>query len=316
MGKSNTKKKVVVMGKVNLDRFAGSSDDDDDVEDDVESDQEEDEVMKAAAGGGGGRHDDNADVEDDESDADDSSDNDEGAQVENENDDDTDNDDIPPDEFVVDSKTKASSSKKGTTTSTPKDDEDDDSSSMEGGGTEHDPSSRMADAMGKILGTLTTTKSNKKGPSTVVLAKTVTPLQKLQQQEKEKQRQMTEKRQASRERNLSALHLPRSIATTNNVFSDGQQQLSVVKELEQERYHRRVATRGVVALFNAISQHQRTGGHTEVCRVYMCVWNCQWCMYCSYLSGDEFSAAMTIHCNEIIDGSFCTSFEMSYLFGR
>jgi hypothetical protein len=57
---------------------------------------------------------------------------------------------------------------------------------------------------------------------------------------------------------LKSLHIPLSVATTNTV-EDGR--LSVTNELEQERFHRRVATRGVVALFNAISQHQKS---TEV----------------------------------------------------
>ena len=114
----------------------------------------------------------------------------------------------------------------------------------------------MANAMSRILGTESKSKTEKSPPSSsVVLAKTVTPLQKLQQKEKEQQKAMKEKRKANRERNLTALHLPLSIATTNSIDSGGQS--SVAKELEQERFHRRVATRGVVALFNAITQHQK-----------------------------------------------------------
>jgi len=133
-------------------------------------------------------------------------------------------------------------------------DDADDLSSVEG--EEPDPASKMANAMSRILGAETNRKDEKAPPSSsVVLAKTITPLQKLQQKEKELQKAMKEKRRANRERNLTALHLPLSIATTNNIESGGQ--LSVAKELEQERFHRRVATRGVVALFNAITQHQR-----------------------------------------------------------
>ena len=140
----------------------------------------------------------------------------------------------------------------------------DDLSSVEG--EEPDPASKMANAMSTILGTENKRK-NDKAPmsSSVVLAKTVTPLQKLQQKEKEKQKVMKEKRKSNRERNLTALHLPLSIATTNNIESGGQ--LSVAKELEQERFHRRVATRGVVALFNAITQHQRNSV-TDVCNPF------------------------------------------------
>lgn len=121
---------------------------------------------------------------------------------------------------------------------------------------ELDMGTKMANAMSKILETSSKTKSKRDNVSpSVVLAKTVTPLQKLQQKEKEQRKAMKEKRQANRERNLTALHLPLSIATTNSIDSGGK--LSVAKELEQERFHRRVATRGVVALFNAITQHQR-----------------------------------------------------------
>ena len=134
------------------------------------------------------------------------------------------------------------------------DDVIDDLSSVEG--EEPDPASKMANAMSRILGTESKSKTEKSPPSSsVVLAKTVTPLQKLQQKEKEQQKAMKEKRKANRERNLTALHLPLSIATTNSIDSGGQS--SVAKELEQERFHRRVATRGVVALFNAITQHQK-----------------------------------------------------------
>ena len=63
---------------------------------------------------------------------------------------------------------------------------------------------------------------------------------------------------------------PLSVATTVNIVDsksdaikkDGNSKLSsITEELEQERLHRRVATRGVVALFNAISQHQKGGGN-------------------------------------------------------
>jgi len=134
------------------------------------------------------------------------------------------------------------------------DSNDDASCSSEG--EQSEMGTKMANAMNKILQTSSKTK-NEKGTvsSSVVLGKTVTPLQKLQQKEKEQRKALKEKRQANQERNLTALHLPLSIATTNSIDSGGK--LSVAKELEQERFHRRVATRGVVALFNAITQHQR-----------------------------------------------------------
>jgi hypothetical protein len=120
--------------------------------------------------------------------------------------------------------------------------------------TETEPGQKMAGVMAKILGTSTTVSKT----SSVVLAKTTTPLQRLQRKEKEKVKALKLKRQANRERNLTALHIPLSVATSNNI-DEGR--ISITKELEQERFHRRVATRGVVALFNAISQHQNA---TEV----------------------------------------------------
>jgi hypothetical protein len=64
-----------------------------------------------------------------------------------------------------------------------------------------------------------------------------------------------EKRRSNRERNLTALHIPLSVATSRTTTENAG--LGLVKELELERTHRRVATRGVVALFNAIAQHQQ-----------------------------------------------------------
>jgi hypothetical protein len=115
-------------------------------------------------------------------------------------------------------------------------------------------SAKMANAMARILGTTT----HKSGDSSVVLSKTTTPLQRMQLQEKEQAKDLRDKRRTNRERALTSLHIPLSVATTNTIETGGQ---SVAKELEQERVHRRVATRGVVALFNAITQHQKA---TEV----------------------------------------------------
>jgi hypothetical protein len=116
-----------------------------------------------------------------------------------------------------------------------------------------EPGEKMAGVMARILGTTAHGQTN-----SVVLAKTTTPLQRLQQKEKEKMKALKNKRKANKERNLAALHIPLSVATTNDI---GEGRLSITKELEHERFHRRVATRGVVALFNAICQHQNA---TEV----------------------------------------------------
>lgn len=111
-------------------------------------------------------------------------------------------------------------------------------------------SAKMSNAMAKILGT-----SNKdRQVASVVLSKTTTPLQRMQMKQKEEAKALREKRRDNRERSLTALHIPLSVATTNTINTG---QHSVAKELEQERLHRRVATRGVVALFNAITQHQQ-----------------------------------------------------------
>lgn len=112
----------------------------------------------------------------------------------------------------------------------------------------------MANAMARILGVPTPAA----GTQSVILSKTKTPLQRLAEKEKQEDKELKEKRRANRERNLAALYVPLSVATTGTVVaSDGVSGSLLVQELEQERIHRRVATRGVVALFNAIAQHQK-----------------------------------------------------------
>lgn len=217
--KKGKKRAAPTVEEVDLGRFAGSSDEE----------EEEEEPMAPPAT--------ETVVVDSHLDADEENSTDEG-----EEDDDGDGDAFPPDEYGGNDKAANA-------------DDDDDSSSVEG--EEIDPATKMANVMSRILGS-TAIDTNKKTTqvSSVVLGKTVTPLQKLQQKEKEQRKAMKEKRKANRERNLAALHMPLSIATTNTIQPGGK--LSVAKELEQERFHRRVATRGVVALFNAITQHQRT----------------------------------------------------------
>jgi len=107
----------------------------------------------------------------------------------------------------------------------------------------------MAGAMSRILGSTAQQRTQ-----SVILSKTKTPLQRQAEKEKHQEKQLKEKRKANREIKLAALHIPLSVATAAKVQSNS---TSVAKELEQERVHRRVATRGVVALFNAIAQHQK-----------------------------------------------------------
>jgi hypothetical protein len=108
----------------------------------------------------------------------------------------------------------------------------------------------MADAMSRILGVGASThrlpKAGKSTVNNIVLSKTITPLQKRRRQEKEEEEELRKKQKQRRVRNLTAMHTPISCLTMG---SNG-------NELELERGYKRVATRGVVALFNAITQHQ------------------------------------------------------------
>jgi hypothetical protein len=129
----------------------------------------------------------------------------------------------------------------------------------------------MADAMSRILGIAgdndeggKRTRANKSKPKTtannIVLSKTITPLQKRQQQEKQEEEALKNKQKQRRDRNLTAMHTPVStlaLAMNTSKQDTTHQSYNIVHhELELERVHRRVATRGVVALFNAITQHQ------------------------------------------------------------
>ncbi|KAL9178675.1 hypothetical protein ACHAXT_003806 [Thalassiosira profunda] len=147
----------------------------------------------------------------------------------------------------------------------------------------------MANAMSRILGgqSMFQPPSDAKPASQakpVVLSKTTTPLQRLQQKLKTEEQALRKKRQSRRAENLSAMRLP--LAPTAGMSAkklregkrkkkrkrdDGteeeqkgeeaspeasQEAVAVAKEIEAERTHRRIATRGVVALFNAISKHR------------------------------------------------------------
>jgi len=220
--KKGKKRNTPLLEEENLDRFAGSSDEDD-----------EDECIEPLIS------------KDQHHDAD--------AENDTDGEDELEDDEFPSRDKLLQYKTKINVQKPRKKYEDDDDDDDDDDSSID---EEMDVATKMANAMGRILGTKSSNSVRQKtSTSSVVLAKTITPLQKLQRKEKEQQTAIKEKRKANRERNLTALHLPLSIATTNTIDSGG---LSMSKELEQERLHRRVATRGVVALFNAITQHQRS----------------------------------------------------------
>lgn len=106
--------------------------------------------------------------------------------------------------------------------------------------------SGMANAMARILGPNPTTSTTKKP---VVLSKTTTKLQLELSKEAQELKELKARRKLNREKRLTCYHVPSA---------------TDVDEVEQERYHRRVATRGVVALFNAIAQHQQKAtNHVE-----------------------------------------------------
>ncbi|GMI05775.1 hypothetical protein TrRE_jg10104 [Triparma retinervis] len=102
----------------------------------------------------------------------------------------------------------------------------------------------MAGAMSKILasaGALSES-SRMKGKESLVLAKTVTKHMKVITKEEREERAMKKKRAERRKKNLKVMYVP---------TKSGDPMV-----IESERTLRRVATRGVVALFNAISTHQ------------------------------------------------------------
>jgi hypothetical protein len=120
----------------------------------------------------------------------------------------------------------------------------------------------MANAMARILHSGSSTSAGTKATSAKhqnakevgpVLSKTTTKLQKAQMEEKETQVNEYKKRQQRRKENLQCMHIPLSVRTGT---SQGIDPAEVAKEIQAERAHRRIATRGVVALFNAIAQHQ------------------------------------------------------------
>ena len=121
---------------------------------------------------------------------------------------------------------------------------------------------KMAFAMSRILGLASPTESQKQQP-TPILSKTTTPLQKLQKKEQKRAQDLKLKRQQRRITNLIALHKPLSVATSAfrpKADDDGDDTApgnALGKEIEVESMHRRVATRGVVALFNTIAKHQQ-----------------------------------------------------------
>ena len=93
----------------------------------------------------------------------------------------------------------------------------------------------------------------------------MTPLQRRLKEERAVLSDLRKKRRENRKRTeLMCMHVPLSSATTAPLSADAGR--STAEELELERAHRRVATRGAVALFNAISEHRRDKKRREADR--------------------------------------------------
>lgn len=228
-----------------LDRFAGSSEEDEAMEPGMDTDDEnhesseesgdEDESVgeKQVAG-----DDDNDEEEEDRPDEDSSSDDDEYG--------------------VPSMNTTRAKSKAQSDSDTSSDSEEPLTETSQNG---------MAGAMTRILGLAAAAKPTQTSKP-VVLSKTITPLQKQQQKEKQVEDALKLKRKQRRDVNLTALHIPLSAATSRPIAGKGTDSSIVAKamakEIEVESMHRRVATRGVVALFNAITQHQQQKAQQQV----------------------------------------------------
>ena len=232
-----------------MDRFAGSSEEEDNDQDEVENeydDSSEDEInehnlQKHVAGGDEA---DESSVDEDEETVS-SSDDDEYGPV----------------------TTKAVSKKKKASVDSDSDEDESDNENMFPEASQNG----MAGAMAKILGV---PMPKAKDTKAVVLSKTITPLQKQQKKEKEEYDALRLKRKQRREIALTALHVPLSAATSRPIVGKDKSSDMIAKamaqEIEVESMHRRVATRGVVALFNTISQHQQQRAQEQVSLSFYC----------------------------------------------
>ena len=217
----------------NLDRFAGSSEEEgpDHEDTDDESLDESNAGVKQLEGNGG--NEDESPIDEDEP----SSDEDEyGDPVHN----------------------RALVVKKPVGTNSDDDDDPDDDDDTDNKIAE-DTNRGMSGAMARILGIKAPAKA--KEQKGIVLSKTTTPLQRQQKKEKEQHDSLKLKRRQRRQVALTALHVPLSAATTRPIIGKDQGSDMIAKamgeEIKLESMHRRVATRGVVALFNTIAQHQQ-----------------------------------------------------------
>ena len=116
-----------------------------------------------------------------------------------------------------------------------------------------DKSRTMSNAMLRILqgGAIPPGHTSKKKLVGPVLSKTTTKLEKAQDEDRQSTVNLHKTRVERRKNNLKCMHIPLSVRMSN-----GADPAKVAKEVQSERAYRRIATRGVVALFNAIAQHQ------------------------------------------------------------
>jgi len=238
--RKNKRKTPQVVQEEDLDRFAGSSDEDDNEQPLQTKNEKDPNVENPKSRKRVSKDDDGDDSDKDDSDKDDNDGDDDD--VDGEGDDGKGEDDDGEGEDDDEEEEEEKVEDDGETEVEEVIEDDDGEPEVEASG--------MANVMARILGT-----QIKKSFASAVLAKTTTPLQRMAKEENERLKEAREKRRANREKKLTALHIPLSVATSRATAFD--KSSSLVKELEHERTHRRVATRGVVALFNAITQHQK-----------------------------------------------------------
>jgi hypothetical protein len=128
--------------------------------------------------------------------------------------------------------------------------------------TETTKAQNMARAIARILGE--STFGNHGQPNkAVILSKTRTKIQKMQSEAREEKKTLILKRSERKQINLSSMYIPPPIHSNSNgnkgysSAASSPKKAIVAQELQNDRTYRRIATRGVVALFNAIAQHQR-----------------------------------------------------------
>lgn len=237
----------------NLDRFAGSSDEESDSEQRVLSNQAEHGAVDM-------RSDEESDEGESYDDGEDDGDSDDGIAEE-----DMKEAAAEPDTNNTSPQGESSSDQSDNDYQDDQMKSDDDN--FDGGDTK---AAGMSNAMARILGGAALLEPKKITNANIVLSKTTTPLQRLQQKMKSEEAALRQKRRDRRSENLSAMRLP--LAPTAGMSADklkkqrknatqSENELAanakaIAAEIESERTHRRIATRGVVALFNAISKHR------------------------------------------------------------